>query len=124
MYEEDKLQMQVAQYLDAIGVLWCHVGNERKTSIQAGVRMKRKGVKSGVPDCLIFEPHGNYVGLAIELKVKRDNGLKKNGQPRKPTIGKLSENQKYWKKELERKGWRCIVAYSLDDVINVCNFLK
>ena len=63
-YPEDDLQMACAQYLDLMGWLWCHVGNERKTSPRAGARLKKKGVKSGVPDILIFEPRGKYHGLS------------------------------------------------------------
>ena len=102
-FKEDILQMAVARYLDYINVLWCHVANERKTSIQAGARLKKKGVKSGVPDCLIFEPKGNFIGLAIELKIK----------PNKP-----SKNQKEWMKNLTNKGWFCSVCYDIDDAIN------
>ena len=56
-YLEDDLQMACAKYLDLLGVLWFHCGNERKTSPRAGARLKKKGVKSGVPDILIFEPN-------------------------------------------------------------------
>jgi len=57
-YKEDSLQISVATYLDYLNITWCHVANERKTSPQAGARLKNKGVKSGVPDCVIFEPKG------------------------------------------------------------------
>lgn len=109
-YKEDDLQMSVAEYLDKISVLWCHVPNERKTSIQAGFRLKKKGVKSGVPDCLIFNPMGNFNGLAIELKIK----------PNKPSV-----NQKEWLKKLAVNGWLCEVCYSIDEVIEkVENYFK
>ena len=118
-FAEDALQMAVAKYLDAKGVLWTHVGNERKSSIQAGVRLKKKGVKSGVPDCLIFEDNHTFCGLAIELKVEKDNGLKANGEPRKKTKGKLSENQKIWIDRLTKKNWSAHVAYNLDEAISI-----
>ncbi len=100
-YKEDDLQMAVAKYLDFLSVCWCHVANERKTSKIAGLRLKKKGVKSGVPDVLIFEPNDDYSGLAIELKIK----------PNKPT-----DNQKEWLESLKEKGWYTEVCYSLDDV--------
>jgi len=103
-FKEDNLQKQVARYLDLNKVLWCHVANERKTSIQAGRRLKAKGVKSGVPDCLIFKANKNFTGLALELKVK----------PNKPT-----ENQKKWLLELSLQGWECKVAYDFDEAINI-----
>lgn len=124
-YLEDQLQMNVATYLNFKKVLWCHVGNERKTSPQAGKRMKLKGVKSGVPDCLIFTSKGNFKGLALELKITKENGIKKNGEPRKLTKGKLSSNQKEWLLNLAVEGWECKVAYSFDEAkIIIDNYLK
>ena len=99
-YKEDTLQKQVAKYLDLIGVCWCHVANERKTSYSAGKRLKDKGVKSGVPDCLIFDTNKTYNGMALELKIK----------PNKPT-----NNQINWLFYLTQRGWFTAVAYSFDD---------
>ena len=102
--------MAVAKYLDLKGLLWTHVANERRTSIQAGARLKRKGVKSGVPDVLIFNPNSYYNGIAIELKIK----------PNKPT-----PNQIKWLKDLNYKCWKTVVCYNLDEVINEINeYLK
>ena len=64
-YQEDDLQKQVAKYLDLLGLLWFHPANERKTSPAAGKRLKLKGVKSGVPDCIIFNSSKRFNGLAI-----------------------------------------------------------
>ena len=101
-YKEDDLQEATAKYLDSLGVLWCHVANERRTSPQAGARLKRKGVKSGVPDCMVFEPKGMFNGLAIELKIKPN---------------KISVNQKDWITKLSLNNWFAVVCYDLDDVI-------
>jgi len=100
-FKEDDLQMSVAKYLDFLKLCWCHVANERKTSKIAGARLKKKGVKSGVPDVLIFEPNKEHIGLAIELKIK----------PNKPT-----DNQKEWLKNLDIKGWKTIICYTFDEV--------
>ena len=105
-YPEDNLQMAVCEYLDALKILWCHVANERKASHQAGSRLKKKGVKSGVPDCIIFEPRGKYHGLFIELKIKPN---------------KASSNQKKWLNNLGMRGYKCVVCYSLDEVISIVN---
>lgn len=99
-FKEDSLQKQVARYLDLIGVTWCHVANERKTSFQAGKRLKDKGVKSGVPDCVIFTPNKIYNGLALELKIK----------PNKPT-----KNQLEWLSKLSLINWCTDVAYNFDE---------
>ncbi len=61
--------------------------NERKTSPRAGARLKKKGVKSGVPDILIFEPKGRYNGIAIELKTG-NNKLTNNQKMVDEIIGK------------------------------------
>lgn len=100
---EDNFQIQIATCLDLLGVLWMHPANERRTSIQAGVRLKRKGVKSGVPDILIFEPRNGYAGLAIELKVGTN---------------KASENQKRWQQELQKRNWKTLISNDIDAVIN------
>ncbi len=102
-FKEDNFQKQVASYLDLLGVLWCHVANERKTSFQAGARLKAKGVKSGVPDCLIFESNKDYNGLAIELKIKPN---------------KTTKNQKEWLERLKNNKWKTLVAYSFDEAKN------
>ena len=118
-FQEDDLQKQVAKYLDLLGLLWFHPANERKTSPAAGKRLKLKGVKSGVPDCIIFNSSKRVNGLAIELKVERQNGLKKNGEERKPTRSQLTDNQKEWIWKLQGKNWKCVVCYNLEEVIKV-----
>lgn len=107
-FPEDDLQMQVAQYLDLRGWLYTHVANERKTTPQAGARLKRKGVKSGVPDILIFEPTSIGFGLAIELKAGKN---------------KTTKSQDHWLAELRRRGWKVAVCRSLDEVIEACNVI-
>ena len=110
-YQEDDLQKAVAKYLDLLGLLWFHPANERK--------------KSGVPDCIIFNPSKRFSGLAIELKVERSNGLKKNGTPRKPTRSQMTDNQKEWFWKLQGKNWKCECCYNLDQVIKVVqDYLK
>ena len=76
---ETNFQKTLARFLDQYGVVWCHVANERQTSIKQsrggryyspeGNKLKSMGVKKGVPDVMIFEPRDGFVGLAIELKV-------------------------------------------------------
>ena len=118
-YQEDDLQMAVAKYLDVLKLVWFHPANEREIPPQAGKRLKLKGVKSGVQDCLIFNHSKRFNGLAIELKVERSNGLKKNGEPRKPTITQMTDNQEAWFVKLQGQNWKCIVCYNLDQVIKV-----
>ena len=98
--KEDQLQMACASYLDHLRVLYTHVANERQTSPMRGAKLKKMGVKRGVPDILIFDPIGIYNGLAIELKVGRN----------KPT-----EDQHKWMALLRERGWLCAVARDFDE---------
>lgn len=107
---ENDFQITVARYLDSLGVLWCHVTNEGMIPVHYRAKLKRKGLKNGVPDVLIFEPNKEYNGLAIELKAG---------------YNKPSEYQIEWLDELRLKGWYATWSNSLDEVINIIeNYLK
>lgn len=110
--KEETLQVAVADYLrmQYPKAMFCHVANERQTSPQRGAKLKRMGVKSGIPDILIFNHNyskdntgeliaKNNYGLAIELKIK----------PNKP-----SENQIQVLNDLDVIGWRVAVVYNFD----------
>jgi len=101
MKKEDQLTIAVADYLrlQYPKVLFTHIANERQTSPQRGAKLKRMGVKAGMPDLLIFE-RGTYSGLAIELKIK----------PNRPT-----ENQERCLDFLAMCGWQCHVCYDFDE---------
>jgi hypothetical protein len=99
---EANLQKAAARVLDLKGIVWTHVANERKTSPMHGRHLKMQGVKAGVPDILIFEPKGNFNGLALELKVGRN---------------KLTPNQKEWEVKLGSCGWKFALCTTIDQVI-------
>lgn len=114
--KEKDFQKSVARYLDSLGVLWNHTGNERKTASKQnkkgdwyspeGAIMKQMGVKKGFPDIMIYE-HGadnglQFNGFAIELKVGK---------------GRPSTEQLAWHTGLRGEGWKVGVYYSLDHVI-------
>jgi pyruvate/2-oxoacid:ferredoxin oxidoreductase beta subunit len=61
--------------------------------------LKRQGVKSGVPDVLIFAP----IQAAIELK-------RKSG-------GSVSANQRKWLDALSNAGWETYIARGADKAI-------
>jgi len=113
MNYEDQLQIAVAQYCDLKKWRWCHVANERNTSPRRGALLKKKGVKRGVPDVLIFEwwyfggmqPVGDRRighGIAIELKAPK----------RYPT-----PEQREWIADLKVRGWMTGIAHTLDEFI-------
>jgi hypothetical protein len=100
-------QKVLAQYLDIKGLLWCHVPNEGKRGVLGGAEMKRQGLKSGVPDVLIFEKPPKYpdvIGVAIELK--------RMDKSRAPT-----EAQYRWLNHLAARQWLCNWFNGADDAI-------
>jgi hypothetical protein len=108
--KEDEFQITVAKYLDSLGVLYCHVTNEGMIPVHYRAKLKRKGLKNGVPDILIFEPNKDYSGLAIELKAN---------------YNKPSPEQLHWIAMLGALGWYATWSNSLDEVISIIdNYLK
>ena len=109
---EDDFQKSVANYLDSLGVLWNHSAGERKTKMRQdkngrwftpeGNKLKAKGVKSGMPDIMIYEGDIYYRGLAIELKVG---------------YNKPNENQFRWLEQLQKRKWECHWSNSMDEVL-------
>ena len=103
---EEQEQRTVAAYLDRIGVLWCHVpngsgmygGRNDGSRIHKNVKLKAMGVKSGVPDILIFDGF-----VAIELKRRKD--------------GKVSPKQREWIEALKYRGWRVAVCNGAGEAI-------
>ena len=61
-------QVTLAEYLDLKGYCWCHVPKGGARHPATGAKMKKQGVKPGVPDVLIFDHVGICNGVAIELK--------------------------------------------------------
>lgn len=76
--------------------LMYHVPNEGKRSVSAGARMKREGLKPGVPDICLPVPHSGYHGLYVEMKVGSNT----------PT-----ENQKKWLAALKKQGYATAVCW-------------
>ena len=81
-----------------------HVPNERKCTPAEGARLKRMGVKRGVPDlCLPVSRHG-YSALYIEMKTD---------------TGKTSKEQDWWLEELRKAGNFCDVCHGWDSARRV-----
>jgi hypothetical protein len=102
---EDDIQIAIAQFLDAQGICFCHVPNEGRHKVQYYVKQKKKGVKKGISDLLIFDRPPSapwYVGAAIELKTKG---------------GDASEEQLAWLEKLEQRGWFTQVCHGEDHAL-------
>ena len=107
---EKNFQKICARYLDLLGVVWCHPPNEIKAKPQYMKERKLMGVKSGVPDIIIFNTNTKYNGLAIELKVG---------------YNKMSDSQLKWNEDLTKLGWLCICTHSFDEFKEIINnYLK
>lgn len=106
---EYDFQVAVAKLLDAKGLDWFHCPNEAKRSVGLGAKLKKAGMKAGIPDVIIFNQPTNFInhdiiGLCIELKVGKND---------------LTDSQKEWRDKLNRNGWAFRVAYGLSDVMNI-----
>ena len=101
---EYKEQIRLAAYLDRLGVLWCHVPNERITTKIRGARLKAAGVKAGCPDCIVFQPApGKSTGVVIELKRRKG--------------GRLSPTQREFLQRFSALGWPAYCAAGADAAI-------
>lgn len=80
----------------------------------AGNKMKAEGCVPGFPDCQIFNPGADgSVALAIEFKIVYEY-RQPSGQVKRK-INKLSPEQEEWFVKLRSFGWRCAVAYTVDE---------
>ena len=109
-------QKALANLLDTIRIngrplRWCHIPNEGKRDHLYAIELKRKGVKPGVPDNLIFDSPPRFPkikGLAIELK--RAGG------------GKTTKYQDDWLEALAQRGWAAVVCHGIDECIKTLEY--
>lgn len=103
---EHDIQVLVVDHLEAmetVPLFSATVGGVR-VAMHTALRMKQAGYKKGIPDILIFEPRGEYVGLAVEVKT---------------ATGRASDHQKEWQERLRERGWRAEICKGLDACITV-----
>jgi hypothetical protein len=79
-----------------------HIPNQRQTSPQHGVMLKRMGVKRGVAD--LFFPRGNqhFKGMFLEMKTS-------TGKPTKEQIQFLND--------MRLENYFCIISYGAQEAI-------
>ena len=104
--EEDKIQIAVANYmrLQYPKVLSTHFPSGGQRNVIVGAKLKRMGLKRGLPDYLIFERKFyidtfSITGLALEFKYGKN---------------KQTPEQKEVQKQLEENGWDYHVCYDFD----------
>jgi REP element-mobilizing transposase RayT len=75
-----------------------------------GIKAKKSGYKKGFPDLFIYEPRGEFNGLAIELKVGKNRATKE---------------QLWWRNELNERGYVAEICTGIDEALEVINrYLK
>lgn len=108
MITEDQEQQDLANYLDLTGLLWCHVPNGGMRNKAVAGKLKAQGVKSGVPDVLVFSPPPNFPGSrGVAIELKRVKG------------GTLSTEQKNWLDNLANLGWIAQCCNGCGDAIDL-----
>lgn len=96
---EEQEQQWLAQYLDAMGLVWWHTPNGGHRDVRVAQKLVGQGVKAGVPDVVIVSRpplRPDARGVAIELK-RREGGV-------------VSAAQRHMIQRLEGEGWLCFVA--------------
>lgn len=91
--------------------LMFHVPNGEKRDAATASKLKRLGVKAGVPDLLLplASKCGKFNNLWIEMKYGD---------------GKASETQEKWHRSLERSGGRVVVAWDWKNAVEaICEHL-
>lgn len=71
--------------------------------IAVAKKLKKEGVKAGVPDVCLPVPRGPYHGLYIELKAGK---------------GRLSKKQQWWAEKLSEAGYKAETCWGVMDAIN------
>ena len=99
---EDAEQEAVVEYCDLLHIPIVHIPNEGKRSLSYAARMKRMGLRSGLPDLLVPLARGGYHGLFIEMKYGKN---------------KTTKEQKEWLERLSAEGYACAVCYNAAEAI-------
>lgn len=88
-------------------------GSGTRLSITQAKRQKALNPRRGAPDLMIYEPRGEYVGLAIELKREGVKIAKKDGSPASQHIKEQNE----YLEALRKRRWKCFFCIGYDDAI-------
>lgn len=80
-----------------------HIPNGGSRNIIEATKLKKMGVKPGVPDLQLIVPNGEVHGLWIELKAQK---------------GKLQPSQQIMIQRLEAQGYMCKVCFGEDEAIS------
>lgn len=99
-HQEQKALIEWCEYKGYPYNLIFAIPNGGKRHKAVAVKLKKEGVKSGVPDLFLPVPAMSYCGLFIEMKSKK---------------GKVTDNQKKWIKTLIKQGFIADTCYGFDE---------
>lgn len=85
--------------------LYCASAGGMRTSYLQAIKMKRTGYVKGFPDLFIYEPRGEFHGLAIEMKKEKG--------------GTASPEQKRWQEQLRNRGYASYICKGNEEAIKV-----
>lgn len=101
---EEGMQIRCMEWLRAahprVWEVTHHSPNGGRRSLAEGAAFKAMGTKAGFPDLFIYEPRGDFGGLALELKTAR---------------GSQSPAQRWWERALMDRGYAYRVVKSDDE---------
>ena len=92
-----KLAYPDALYCASAGGMW--------TSDSQRIKMARTGYVKGFPDLFIYEPRGEYHGLAIEMKKVKGS--------------KIEPEQVQWQEQLRNRGYASYICKGNEEAIKV-----
>lgn len=107
---EDEEQQKVIQWAELMSNAYpdlqmlYHVPNGGSRNRAEAGKLKRMGVRAGVPDLVLPVPRNGYAGLYIELKVGEN---------------RPSKNQKNWLEKLALHGYKALVCYGGNEAIAI-----
>lgn len=106
---EDTEQMQIINYCNSMSAyvpeyaMIYHIPNEGKR--KNGAKLKRIGLKKGIPDLCLPVPKMGFNGLYIELK--------------KDASKRASKEQREWLLKLEQQGYATSLCFGANEAINL-----
>jgi hypothetical protein len=113
---EEEEQERLAEKLDELGVDWFHPPNGGFRKITTAKRLRKLGVKPGVPDIVIITPPPAFPGRpGTVIELKRLDG------------GDVSDYQIDWLKRYMRYGWVTAICpgyVAAVEVLKICGYME
>jgi len=110
LISESTHQFRVVKWLEQRGHVCFAVPNGGSRNRFEAMRLKREGVRSGVPDIIILTPAKNNCSTAVEMK-------KYKGVKHKQPCNCMEESQKEWQQLFINNGFNHILAHGEEDAI-------